>query len=470
MVRPVSPAPSGEILSNLESAYRTANAYLNEGLIRTVARDERPKQPRCQLMQRFLERLGNPQHHYPAVHVAGTSGKGSIALMVAEIARAAGLRVGLHVTPYLQVATEKLWVDGRYVDVEQFSDLVDWVRQYIFPVDQERLPIHGMASLAIALEYFRRCDVDLAVIEVGVGGRHDLTRVVDTKIAIIGSVGRDHLKTLGPTIDDVAWHKAGIIVPGCRAVVLRGAGELAATIQANEMRVPLRVVEADESADSAIDIAEAAGHNVNRICEGFSATRRENARLAIAAIEEIGEIGMNVVVDQAAIEVGLERARLPGRLEMVAPRESVFAGQPAPCPILLDGAHNEDKLNSLCRFIEEQSVTGKIHLVFGQLESKADVGSPTDLARLATDVIVTEPDVYGKVALSARDLSATLEQRCDCGVSVETDPIRAVQRAMRTADAEDLIVVTGSLYLVGNVRTLWHPDWMVLERRSSFGH
>jgi hypothetical protein len=236
----------------LWARYQAANHYINEGLIRL-----RPDEPsdaasvakqrtRREWMLSFLPRLGDPQRAFEAIHVAGTSGKGSVCAMVAEILRAGGVRAGLHISPYLQVATEKLWVDGLLATVEQYEALIEWLRPHAEACRGPDVPMHGMGSVAIFLEHFRREAVQLGVVEVGVGGGSDLTNVLETRVAAITNVGPDHLKTLGPTLEDVARHKAGIITPGCRAVVHATGDDdralIAARRRAESVGAPLRVV------------------------------------------------------------------------------------------------------------------------------------------------------------------------------------------------------------------------------------
>ncbi|MCA9671519.1 MAG: hypothetical protein KC503_38240, partial [Myxococcales bacterium] len=213
-------------MSDEVRAYEAANAYLNEGLIRLAAslapRDSDaldgphgaarlvgPQLSRRLRMLRFLPRLGHPERTFPAVHVGGTSGKGSTATLIAELLHAHGVGTGLHVTPYLQVCTEKLWARGRYASGRELASLVEWVRPHAEACRGADVPMHGMASVAITLEHYRREAVAVGVVEVGVGGHNDITNVLDTRVAVIGAVGLDHLKTLGPGIDDIAWHKAG---------------------------------------------------------------------------------------------------------------------------------------------------------------------------------------------------------------------------------------------------------------------
>ncbi len=141
-------------MNQLYKQYLAAENYLNQGLIRTFVPDVPKKYIRREWMLRFLEDLGRPEKNYPCIHVAGTSGKGSTAVMIAEILRQAGYKTGLHITPYLQVATEKLWFEGKYASAEEFIDLIEWVKPVCEKWRSPEVPLHGMTSFGLCLEYF----------------------------------------------------------------------------------------------------------------------------------------------------------------------------------------------------------------------------------------------------------------------------------------------------------------------------
>src|SRR5215217_321229 len=200
--------------------FRAAAARLDELIERTPAPADRSRQAvqaraeeRMGRLRRFLARLGDPLLGYPVVHVGGTSGKGSTSTAIAAILHAAGYRVGLHTSPYLQTPAEKLQVDGRLVAPERFVALVDelFATHERWVAEGEVALTYGEAWVAMSALFFRAEAVDVAVLEVGAGGRFDLTNVVTT-------VGIDHTATLGDTIEAIAWHKAGIIKSGVPAV------------------------------------------------------------------------------------------------------------------------------------------------------------------------------------------------------------------------------------------------------------
>jgi dihydrofolate synthase/folylpolyglutamate synthase len=453
-------------LSAAWDRYQRACTYINEGLIRTETPQEPNPRTRRQWMEWFLPGLDRPQRSFEAIHIAGTSGKGSVAMMIAEILDAAGIRAGLHISPYLQVATEKLWVDGSYASAAEFVSLVDWIRPAAEACRGPHTPLHGMASVGIFLEHFRRCGVQLGVVEAGVGGRSDLTNVLNTRVAVITAVGLDHVKTLGPTLESIAWHKAGIIKPGCRAVVLAGPAVPAAQSEARGAGAPLRVIEprdfsgtTDPSGRVLLDFR---GERLSLRQAPLAMPGRfqaENAALAVAAVEELGAPYEERVTEQA-VRAGLERARLPGRLEVVPRSER------NPCQVLLDGAHNPDKLVAMIATLRGLSYR-RLHLVYGSLGSRTPDRELRQLASLAATFVVSEPRVYQKSPRPAEEVARAIAGECQV-IHLEPSPPDAIARALERADPDDLVVVTGSLYLCGEVRGRWYPADEVLVRRSSW--
>src|SRR5215217_2407191 len=207
--------------------FQAAAARLDELIERTPAPADRSRaavqaraEERMGRLRRFLARLGDPLTGHPVVHVGGTSGKGSTSTAIAAILHAAGYRVGLHTSPYLQTPAEKLQVDGRLVAPERFVALVDelFATHERWVAEGEVALTYGEAWVAMSALFFRAEAVDVAVLEVGAGGRFDLTNVVTPAVSVVTTVGIDHTATLGDTIEAIAWHKAGIIKPGVPAV------------------------------------------------------------------------------------------------------------------------------------------------------------------------------------------------------------------------------------------------------------
>lgn len=397
--------------------YLEAEHYLNEGLIRREVSESTAQPTRREWMLKFLDDLGHPEMGFPAVHVAGTSGKGSTALMIAEALRAGGLRVGLHTSPYLQVATEKLWCDGRYAGAEEFIELVEWIKPICERWREPRIPLHGLASFGICLEYFKRERVDIAVIETGVGGRDDITNVLNTRLAVITPIGIDHTKTLGETIDEIAAHKAGIIKGGIPVVAYRGEGWRIIEETAKRLNAPLYWCQAPGSC-------------------GF---QEINGAIAQVAVQHL-------------VPGTVPQAHLPGRMELL---------QEGP-GLIIDGAHNAQKLKALFHS------TGARHqpiVVLGMLESKVSQEAIDILRRNTKRLIVTSPKIYGKGPIDPSVLAGALAVE---NTIVEPEPESALRRALEISEPADTILVTGSLYLAGNIRELYYSSPSILDARTSW--
>lgn len=407
---------------------------------RAIARLERARA--------LLAHFGNPQRQYPAVHVTGTSGKGSVAAMIAAILTAAGYRVGLRTSPYVQVATEKLQIDSRLIDAPSLDELSARVLAAHGRVSLEPALGYAEAWVALAFAWFAEQDVDLAVVEVGSGGRFDATNVFDPLVSVITNVGLDHVVSLGPTLADIAWHKAGIIKPGSIAVVgdvpdeawrvIRGAaGRAGASIRRGGPLPPwLR--------------------GSVRMTGEFQAT---NAGTACAAIDALRARGF--VVASEAVASGLAHARLPGRLEPMP-----GSGQPV---VWLDGAHNADKIAAISRESDQfASSRGKPVVVLGVLRTKDAEAIAAGIAPLAAAIVATEPSAVGRQPLAAARLAAAIRVAGFRGpLLVEPDPRLALLHAeVLAGERKSSVVVTGSMYLAGQLRARWYPDAQIVTQRT----
>lgn len=446
------------------SLYQKANYYLNEGLIRAENLDAtRQKNSGFEWMPRFLEAFSNPQRGIPAVHIAGTSGKGTTAIMIAEILRAAGIRTGLHISPYLQVATEKIWIDGSYYGGEEFYELVESMKPTIESFRKYDLPLHGMASVCLAIEAFRQSGVEIMVFETGVGGRVDLTNHLDTMLSVITKIGFDHQKTLGKTISEIAFHKAGIIKKETPAIAFRGPGIREIQKEAAFQKAPLHLISRNNWSNCKTDISGTMFSFRNqemrlddlkiKACGPFQV---ENASLAIAAAQTLQKRGFSI--SEKHIRAGLERAVLPGRVELVSVNP----------PCIIDGAHNGDKIDNLYRFVKAEKKT-EITIICGILAKKVKRKMLTKIAKIADHIITTEPQVFAKSAFPADMLSRRFRQLGVKKVRSIASPMDAIGEALNHKQYEGgTIIVTGSLYLVGNIRNYWYSDENVLLQKTSY--
>ena len=414
---------------------------------------------RVATMRALMEELAHPQRAFASVHVGGTSGKGSVSVFIASVLQAAGYRIGLHTTPYLQSPREKYVVDGHPISQHDFAGVVDELRPALAAVARRFPgwePAYVQVSTALAFQYFARQRVDIAVIEVSVGGRFDFTNVLEPKVSVITNVGLDHVSTLGPEIEGIAWHKAGIIKPAT-PVVSGVTHPAAAAVIADEVvhaRAPLRRLGIDFLCEAPETGLTGARFDWNR--PGGTAYRDlaismpgehqvANAALAIAALDVLESRGYPI--SEPAIRAGLRDATIPGRFEVVQ-------GGPT---VVLDGAHNREKASTLraalAQFFSGRSLT----LVLGVGAAKDARAIAETLVPSADRVICTEAPVRGKPAVPADELARLVATLGGCA-EVCPDPSAAVERALACAPSAGVVCVAGSLYLVGHVRDRWFPN------------
>ena len=437
------------------AAYRSASESLL-GLIRgeraaSCSPEERRARAEAKLARtrRLLAALGNPHQCYPSIHLTGTSGKGSTCAAIAAIASAAGYRVGLRTSPYLQVMTEKHQIGPTIIDPPSFPRLhyreLDVARE-LFPSREPGARI-GYAEIWTAISFlcFAERAVDLAVVEVGAGGRFDATNVLVPALSVITSVGLDHVVSLGPSLADIAWHKAGIIKLGAPVVI----GDLPA-----------------EAESVVLEAAEMAGSDVIRQPPALPSHlpampifQQRNAALAVTSLLALRPSGF--AVSQQAIAAGLRARWLPGRLERM-PRRT----EP---DVWIDGAHNPDKIDALMREWPTIGCQGRPPvLVVGVIGTKDAAAIVSRLAGRAVAVIATAPRVHGKRSLPASVLAAAFRSHGgETPVLVEPEPHEALRRARALAgEAGTDVLVTGSLFLAGELRQAWYPGDEIVRQRT----
>ncbi|MGB3331130.1 MAG: Mur ligase family protein [Thermomicrobiales bacterium] len=412
-------------------------------------------------LRRFLAAIGSPQDRYPIFHVTGTSGKGSTTTAIAAILTAAGYRTGLHTSPYLQVPTEKLQIDGALLDPDAYADRVDELlaAHARWLATGEAALTYGEMWVALALHAFAEAAVDVAVVEVGAGGRFDLTNVITPVASVITSVGIDHTNTLGDTLAEIAWHKAGIIKAGAPAISAVTDPEAARIVaaEASTVGVPLiaipgtmEVLHTGPDGTSWID--PHTGQPMTIALGGRFQAR--NGAAAVAAVRTAAPAllaATGLPIDEEAIATGLRSARIPGRMELLHDR----------VPVLLDGAHNAEKVAALAAEIPAflPSPGGRRIAVLGALEAKQADEMIASLVPVVDEIVATSPQVLAKEAREADSIAETARRVGFHGpLSVEPVPRRAIDHALANAGTKDAIVVTGSLYLVGNIRSRWFGE------------
>jgi len=393
--------------------------------------------------RRLLAALGDPQLRLTTVLVAGTNGKGSTAAFLAAMATAAGYRTGLYTSPHLETVEERLRIDGRAIAGERLAARLEAVLG-AGGTARTHPPTYFEALTVAAFLDFADQDVDLAVFEVGMGGRLDATNAADPVLSLITPLSLDHREHLGSTLAAIAGEKAGVLRHGRPAWSAPQEPAAASALR----RVAAATGAQLTFADAAAQVERAArGWDGQRLrvrtprsehdleVSLLGAHQAGNAALAVLGAESLAELGWHRL-DAAAIRAGAAACRWPGRLEAVT--------LPGGRRVLLDGAHNPGGIRAVTRFLDE--LDGPVDLLFGALVDKpVPEMLPPLLARVRTAVLTTAPSSR---AVPAAELAALAGGHA---VVVEPEPSRALARAL---SGQAPLLVCGSLYLVGAVRTL----------------
>lgn len=405
-------------------------------------------------MRELLRRLGHPELGLRTVHITGTNGKGSTAAAVASIMRHAGHRTGLFISPYLERFGERIVFDGRELPGEALTTFVPLIMSAVQEMIGEgwETPAEFEAVTALAALYFQRERAEAVSLEVGLGGRLDATNAIPgSLVSVVTRVGMDHTDRLGPTIADIAREKAGIIRPGGPVVAGRLRPEalavVAETAAARSSQLLLLGRDFDhEVRGSGLDglrltVRGRMGTYEDLRFPLLGLHQADNLACAVAAVECAAERGLHVTPD--AIKAGAAEVRWPGRLEVVSLNPAV----------VLDGAHNPDAIEALGAALRTLFKYRRLVAVIGALGDKAAEAMFASLLPLVNELIVTTPSFAAR-ALPAGRLAETVRHAYP-GLPVLVVPeIReALAAGLARVSPEDLMLVTGSFYLVGDART-----------------
>jgi dihydrofolate synthase / folylpolyglutamate synthase len=426
-----------------------ARAWLDEHLNLESGRVH-PVGPRLERMQQLVGLLGDPQRSYPVVHVTGTNGKSSTARMTAALLTAHGLSVGLYTSPHLVHLNERIVWDGRPIDDAELAEALSLVAGVEDLLDER--PTWFEIMTAAAFTHFANLGVDVAVIEVGLGGRWDATNVVDAAVAVITNVDLDHLEYIGPDRRAVATEKSGIVKPGSVLVLGETDPSLSDIFDAPPRSATVKrgkdfgVLGAQVAHGGwLVDLHGTGGdyHDVFLPLHGHH--QAENASIALAAVEQF--FGGNRIDDELVAEA-FAAVTVPGRLEVVG-------RQPL---IVLDGAHNVHGARALALALAREFPTDERTLVVGLLREKdpREMLDALDLPRAVRLVVcrppsprALDPHVAAAVAVEMGMPAAS--------VTAVDDVVEALARARSITPLDGQIIVTGSLYLVGAARALLVP-------------
>jgi dihydrofolate synthase / folylpolyglutamate synthase len=404
-------------------------------------------------IRKLLSALGDPQNNYLKVQVAGTNGKGSVCVFLDSICRSAGIKTGLYTSPHLVSMTERVRIDGADISEDGFARLATNVREtsekLVAAGELENIPTYFEQVTAIALLAFAEAGTELAILETGLGGRLDATTAANAEIAAITRIDLDHQKYLGDTIEEIAAEKAAIIHQGSRVVIgeqedralkvilerCREFGILPAfasavatgrnpTGRGGELHFGFWILDFGLTETGYTPLGLAGRHQI------------ENAKVAVGVAKLLRE---HLSISDEHIRTGLVSARHPGRLESIG-------------EFLFDGAHNVGGAKALRAYLDE-FVDRPITMIFGLMDDKDACEIASILFPKANNLILTKPG--NSRALSASQIYELVPDGTDrANVFITDNVLEAIEKAKGVSAEGDVILVTGSLYLVGAVRRI----------------
>jgi len=379
-------------------------------------------------MENAAEMLGHPERKVPMVHVAGTNGKGSTVAFISHILMEAGYQTGMYISPYIESFNERFMINHVPVDDATLLSLINQMHAFSETYQRthgEHLSFFELTTL-LAFVYFNQAQVDVAVIEVGIGGRLDATNIITPEVAIITSIGYDHMAILGDTLDAIAKEKLGVVKPGIPWV----SGVKDASLQplfdekAAQKNAPLVKTKASRFIPSMPQGFEYDGESYTLHLLG--AHQIENAACAIEAARLLNQRGFTI--PQSAIEKGLNQAFWPGRFEQIG-------------PFILDGAHNKNGIDRLLESLEAYHQDQPLTIVFGVMADKDSEAMQARLEARAARMIFTHVD--HPRALDANEM-----------LKRSTHPQASVMTLEEVAGLDEPTLIAGSLYVISAMRRL----------------
>lgn len=434
-----------------DAAYQQALDYLYSFVDYSLTRNLRnlPEKFNLDRMRALMQRLGNPDQKFPVIHVAGTKGKGSTAALIAGALQAAGYRVGFYTSPHLIEYTERIQVNRQEISKAAMVEIVDQLKPHVAEIPQ--LTTFELTT-AIAFLYFAQQKVDIAVMEVGLGGRLDATNIITPLVSVITSISYDHMAVLGNTLAAIAGEKGGIIKAGRPVVIAPQKDEarqvfieLSAERNSPLIQVGKDVLYAaeDHSLHGQTLHVSLNGHAQNKLQLSIPLLgphQVENAATAYAALLAARKEG--IAIPDEAIQRGFAAVEWIGRFEIL---------QKEP-PVVLDSAHNQDSAMRLVETLKMYFPGRRMVLVFGASEDKDIAGMFKELMPVSGELIATQ-----SIHPRALDAEKLVEMARPYGTAAQAIlPLEeAVRVALEHAKPDGLVLVTGSLFVVAAARLAW---------------
>jgi dihydrofolate synthase / folylpolyglutamate synthase len=424
---------------------------------------------RLERISHLLDLLGNPQNYFKSIHVGGTSGKGSTSSMISSILASAGYKTGLHLSPHLQLLNERYQINNKIVSTTDLEKIFNKILSSVIEVSKTNIfgqPSYFEVQTAMAFYLFKNKKVDVAVIEVGLGGELDATNVLKSCVSVITNIGLDHTEILGDSVEEIALDKSGIIKE--RQIVVSGVSQ-------DSVKQIIKTKSIQQNAalwqlGNEFKFTVADNNSFQVICPSkiYSDLRLElpgefqftNAACAVAAVNAFSN-----EISEAVIRKGLNEAFIPGRLEVVQQHPLV----------ILDGAHNPDKMSASVKEINLISPQGRKIIVLSIKDGK----NSDEILKILLDddhhditVVLTAFEVKGLWSPIPPELLAEKIAKLFPRVVIEivSHPLDAMKHAIDFAGEDDIVFATGSLYMIGDIRGLWFPleDLLVKAEGNTF--
>lgn len=438
-------------MTEIDEAYQQALDYLYSFVDYSLTRNLRnlPEKFNLDRMRALMQRLGNPHERYLVIHVAGTKGKGSTAAMIAGALQAAGYRVGFYTSPHLIEFTERIQVDRAEISRQSLAAIVEQLKPHVAAIPE--LTTFELTTAA-GFIYFAQQAVDVAVMEVGLGGRLDATNIVTPMVSVITSISYDHMAVLGKTLAAIAGEKGGIIKTSRPVVIAPQKNEARQVLinLARERNAPLTQVgvEVKYSAGAhslsgqslQVSRENPAGATLDLAIPLLGPHQVENAATAYAALLVARNEGLSI--PDEAIQRGFAGVEWMGRFE-------ILRQDP---PLILDSAHNQDSALRLVQTLHTYFPGKRILLVFGASEDKDIAGMFAELLP-ATDLLIASQSIHPR-ALEAGKLVEMAQAYGKEALAIV--PLEEAMRvALEKAGSDGLVLVTGSLFVVAAARQTW---------------
>ena len=403
-------------------------------------------------IRHILNLMGNPHEGYDTIHVGGTNGKGSTSAMIASILQASGYKVGLYTSPHLEDFRERIKVDGEMIPVEDVTRLLNEIetlfnRMLDYP---ERMPLRFFDIVTAAcFKYFQEQGVDYGVIEVGLGGRLDATNILDPLVSVITNIGFEHVNILGPTLEDIAYEKGGIIKPNSVLVTAEERDNVFNVFKEKADSIGTKVVRVPETTRSEKKGVSSDGQVFNLATENarydslliplFGEHQIINAATAVSAAEELQKKG--ITITEEAVRKGLRNVYWPARLEIVSKNPLV----------VLDCAKDAEATEAVRKTIQSDFTYDRMIAVVSMSSDKNIEGMIENISQIADHFIITKHSVTARAA----EPDVLIKEITKAGKTfqVQLERVTAFDTAVNQAGDEDMVLVIGSVYLAGDARS-----------------